>query len=1276
MRRWINRLIICIALLILLLIGSTGALILTETGLNVALAFLHKVLPSFSVESKQGTLFHGFSLGNVAYQSESFTFKGKHFSLVLDRPCLKRFSICFKTLHADGIDVFVAKSNDKEDDEKSLSVGKIISPIALFLNNITLNNVSLDIQGNKVAWDTLTTGIEFKGSRLTLKPTLWDNINITPATEQKNKTQPNLNINNKSNDLNNHKTIAKIKNKQVDNKIEEIKLTDIELPLDIIVEDFKINSLAISLDKKQIINQIVLKADAKNDLIELQTLAIDAEQAYVNAQGNIRLKGDYPLNLKMDSTLKIAPLTDHSLSLTTNGNLKELALDFNVKGKLQANLQAKLNLLDPLFPFSISMNSPKLVWPIDTPSLYQLTSPMIQAKGNLDSYDATLKTSLSGKDIPHALIQSSLTGNLSSVKLKKLNIKTLAGVIQGSIDANWQDDLTWKTNLEFEKIQPSMQWPSLEGDIFGQINSHGFVDANGHWQLDFPVIKIQGDFLQYPLSLKGQLVVLDDKGKGDIEVKTEKISIDHGPNHAELIGRIDEKIDIDLNLNISNLAASLPGAKGQLKGKVELYGDLKEPVASINLDGQALKWQKLISIDKFGIRGSVNSQLINNKPHIQGGLVANASNIKGSGINIKSVNFKLSGDEKKHILSLDIKGKPIAARLNLRGSYERDNWQGALYASNITTPIGPWRLEREANIKYNFKTKHGELGAFCWLQSPTRLCLDNSINLSQMGKAQLSLSQFKFSLLQSLLPPAMKLQGELDLNTHVAWRPDSLPDVNAIVRLSKGKVIPHSTHPFALGWDASQLSLLLADDKLTAKGNITFTDNGSVMVKSTMTGLATDERKINNQIKIKSIDLSMFNPFFKNEQTKADLQGMFNANLLISNNINKGEVLLPRANGDISISQLKIQSSSSPVEVTQGQIDIALNGTQGNLKGDINTPDGNMTLSGSAKWAQFSRWLASINVQGENIKLNVSPTVSLDVSPNVTLNASEKEINVVGDVSVPWGRILIESLPVSAVKVSNDVVLLNDKLQPIGQKKVSDIALNVKIGVKIGDDVKLEAFGLNTKLKGLLNVSNDQFGAIVNGEINLEEGIYRSFGQDLLIKKGYIVFNGPADQPYFQVEAIRNPNAIENGVEAGIRVTGSVDAPEVTIFSKPAMSQANALSYLLRGRNLDSESGSDSNVMTSLLINLGLSQSGNVVGLIGETFGVEGLSVDTSGTGDDEKVEVSGYILPELQVKYGVGIFTRLPVLTVRYRLLQDFYIEAVSGADNAVDFLYQFSIK
>ncbi|WP_313159451.1 translocation/assembly module TamB domain-containing protein, partial [Mixta calida] len=118
-------------------------------------------------------------------------------------------------------------------------------------------------------------------------------------------------------------------------------------------------------------------------------------------------------------------------------------------------------------------------------------------------------------------------------------------------------------------------------------------------------------------------------------------------------------------------------------------------------------------------------------------------------------------------------------------------------------------------------------------------------------------------------------------------------------------------------------------------------------------------------------------------------------------------------------------------------------------------------------------------------------------------------------------------------------------------------------------------------------------------------------------------------------------------------------------------SQQEALSYLLRGQGLDTNG--DSNALSSALVSLGVAQSGQVVGKIGETFGVSNLALDTAGVGDSQQVQVSGYVLPGLQVKYGVGIFDSLATLTLRYRLMPKLYLEAVSGIDQALDLLYQF---
>ncbi len=88
--------------------------------------------------------------------------------------------------------------------------------------------------------------------------------------------------------------------------------------------------------------------------------------------------------------------------------------------------------------------------------------------------------------------------------------------------------------------------------------------------------------------------------------------------------------------------------------------------------------------------------------------------------------------------------------------------------------------------------------------------------------------------------------------------------------------------------------------------------------------------------------------------------------------------------------------------------------------------------------------------------------VALEVSPDMTLNASPDLVNVKGNVDVPWGRIVVDKLPDSAVQVSSDVVILNNELKPMTPPSSTPLNLNANISVNIGNDVRLEAFGLKT----------------------------------------------------------------------------------------------------------------------------------------------------------------------------------------------------------------------
>ena len=124
------------------------------------------------------------------------------------------------------------------------------------------------------------------------------------------------------------------------------------------------------------------------------------------------------------------------------------------------------------------------------------------------------------------------------------------------------------------------------------------------------------------------------------------------------------------------------------------------------------------------------------------------------------------------------------------------------------------------------------------------------------------------------------------------------------------------------------------------------------------------------------------------------------------------------------------------------------------------------------------------------------------------------------------------------------------------------------------------------------------------------------------------------------------------------------------------MAQSEALSYLLRGKGLDASSSNNGNMTAQLLLGAGLMQTSGLVTELGEGLGLQDMSLDSRGDGDETSVELSAYIMPKLQVAYGYGLYNAVSEFRVRYEMFPKFYIEGVSSVEQAVDAIYKFEFN
>lgn len=1228
-------------------------ILFTHTGLNVSLWAVQKVVPELEVGETEGALLPKFTLGHVGFDDGTISVQIETLSLEVTPTCLMTPKVCIDNIAISGVDVSLAELNASPDSSSETATEEVEEkpslldiPVPIEVQQLILNDIHISAVGNTISWNKLETAATLSGSALNIAPTTFDGLLVALAesdSSEVNQKQPEVN------------------NTSDSDRSTQLELPEVFIPLLIDIARFDITNFQLEGDAPVIVHRLSVEGSVGKHQIEIRTLELEMPEIEASLSGEVELMKEYPLSLNLNATMKQEEVKGLQTQLTATGSLGNLSINGKLRDLIHSDLSLNTNVLSNKFPFDVEIGETKLQWPLTGPPEYQVDLHALSGKGDLDSYEIKLLGVLDGEDIPSFDVDLEGTGTSEEIDLKKLTLKTLGGEVQGHVMANWASPVNWGAELQLTEIQPGLEWQQAEGSISGRIETSGQLTQQGGWKVELPLLDIKGVFRDYPVDISGEVTAQDIEGKGKFEFDTAGLSFAHGANQIQINGSLHEVWELDLGLHLPDISLSVEQAEGSIFGDVQLTGELMQPDAKLDLRAKDVAWQESIILKSLSVVGGITAS-----EHIEVGLELFAESLLVEGQLIDKVEVAISGTEREHRLTLDLSSEVLSSRLVLSGDLsdkELLKWNGELSQAAITTEQGLWTLENAVELSFDGTAQEAHVTSHCWAQKNTHLCLVKDLSAGQSGEAYVDLRNFEFGQIKQYLPKTLELEGSVTANSWVKWSPQSEPEAKISVRLPEGQLTQTLEAPVTLGWQSVELSAQLAQGHMSAQWLVDIQDNGDLSGKVTIPNIQGKNPQIDAHLQLSTFDIQFLQPIV-GEYSRA--------NAFIESDVRlSGPIMHPKVDGAIQVKQLELMGDISPIEVKNGSMLLKLNGYDATLVADIETPRGDLDVVGEANWQDLDNWNTATRIFAEELRIDVPPMVKVSVIPDLTISVTPEKAVLDGDISFPWGRILVESLPQSAVKVSNDQVLLTQDLEPLEKEEDLPIQIETNINVSIGDDFKLTALGLDSMLEGQLNISRKDQAPYILGEINLVDGTYRSFGQDLLITEGKILMNGPASDPFVSIKAIRNPDNIQDDVIAGVRLSGSASAPEVVIYSEPAMPQANALSYLLRGQDIDGESGG--NAMTTTLIGLSLAQGGQVVGDIGEVFGVQDLQLDTAGSGGDSQVTVSGYVLPGLQVKYGVGIFDSVGEFTVRYRIMKDLYIEAISGLDSAVDLLYQF---
>lgn len=997
--------------------------------------------------------------------------------------------------------------------------------------------------------------------------------------------------------------------------------------------------------KARLVGQV--QALAENLPAELQ-LSSDAFSASADVPPTLQLQqlklhaqGDLASGYRVEGSASL-PAEQTPMTLQLQGRVDARGAEIETL-RIQADEQQHLQVqgtLDWQEAFGVEA---RLAWqdfpwqrlyPLEEPlpvSLQQAQAELSYSAGN---YLGNFSAQLQGPAGTFSL-SAPFSGDLQQVALPQLQLVAGQGRADGVLKLGFANGIDWQAMLQLSALDPGYWLAQMPGNLAGPLNTSGHFAAGK--------LRAQAD-IDISGRLRGQPAQLKIKGDGaEQQWQLQRLLLRLGDNRISGQGAVDQRLRGQLELALPRLGQLWPGLQGQLQGQLSLAGTLQAPQGQAQLTGERLAFGDP-SLRRLQVQASLDAR--------QQALVAlNLRGIRIGDTYLGRLEGKGQGDIRRQSLQLDLQGPLLNLQLAADGNLsEQGDWRGRIASGQLRSGGQDWQLQQPATLE-RLASGRLSLGAHCWRSGAASLC-GGQQRLAPQPSLDWTLEKFPLASLQPWLPDDFAWQGQLDGQLKVEL-PDSGP--NGRIRLDAGagtlrirQVEQDEWLDFA--YDSLSLDTQLRPQRVDTELSLRSERLGELALTARIDPRPAS-KPLTGEFRLSGFDLAVLRPFVPMAER---LQGR----LLGSGSLG-GHLLAPQINGQLRLENGELSGSELPVSLEDLQLQALIAGERVQLDGTWRSGEaGRGNLRGELDWLDGLN--GDLTVQGQRLPLTVEPYAKLEVEPDLQLRLRQQHLAVSGKVGIPRGDISVRELPASTVKVSGDAQVVGEA--PSAEEQAMGIAMDVT--VEVGQDkLAFSGFGLSADLRGRVHIGDD---LDARGELDLVNGRYRAYGQRLTIRRARLLFAGPIDQPFLDVEAIRRVDS----VVAGLRLSGNAEQPSTTIFSEPTMSQEQALSYLVLGRPMGQSSG-DNNMLGQAALALGLAGSSSLTTSLAGSLGIKDFQLDTEGSGITTSVVASGAITDRLSLRYGVGVFEPANTIALRYELTRKLYLEAASGLASSLDLFY-----
>ena len=925
--------------------------------------------------------------------------------------------------------------------------------------------------------------------------------------------------------------------------------------------------------------------------------------------------------------------------------------------------------------------------------------------GKLQRFAVKFDGVLDAEQLPAGKLTIDASGNDQLIRIKRFRHMGAAGSIDAKGTVDVRQGIAWDIDAVMDRFNIGYFLKDTPSLITGTI------DTDGRWSdsqqiINIKKIDLRGMLKGQPLSAKGSLAAKMRLPK-DLASYFKRLQTQDAQAQYKQVNALIDSLNannlvlrwgdnyVTANGNAKQLQTkinitSLDQLSDKLAGKVTGGATLSQPA------GQALP---TIYIDLVGERialpgfilrqGRVRGKLVNlaNSPSQ---LIVTAEGLDAAGQNFKSVKATFSGTEQAHVVNLDVANEQLTIGARLKGGFNRDklSWSGVIGKGRIKSKYATLNQLQPAQLIVNLPHNQNgnnsdlkvQLAAHCWQATDQtgKLCLrENLIASPDKGEVNIALQNLDTSLFSVFLPKDIDWHGKINGKAIVGWQRGRPPTINTTLYSDNGKIgliQDGDSAPVTLPYKRVSLIALSVPEGIKLRTDIN-TGGGARGYAEVVVDPYKSPKPISGALVLNELNLAIFKPFFPGMRV---LEG----NVTMAGGLG-GTLDKPQFYGDVKLVNGRIAMLDLPVNLTRVNTEAKIRGTQATIDGTFNSGTGKGTVTGTVNWQQ--KLQAKLSIIGDRLVITQPPLLVAEINPDIDIivRPGDRYVDIKGAVSV-------SSATIRPPEPSEDIITQTDDAVVLDRRLIGNIdevlaiskpwSINADIGVDLGDDINFRGFGAVIPLAGAININQTGTGIMrAKGVVQVSRRTnINAFGQNLELNYGQVRFNGDVMKPNLSIEAVKTIN----GKTVGVRVKGDTESPNIIVFNNAGLTQQQAMNALVTGR-IDnkgatqiSEQGFKSQVTNNLAaagLNFGLSGTRNLTNQIGQIFGFQSLTVDASGSSEDTNVNVTGYVTPDLYIRYGVGVFNAQNSLSIRYQLTRRIYVEATSAAESAVDVVYSW---